>query len=172
MYASEERNQVTPYAFGNELEWLRSAAKNFKRAVMIGAGPGIMGIALMEGNHDLILTILDIDTCYYARKHLDSAGFPVVGYVVADSSAYDYVGLPLDFLLVDGDHTKEGVIRDVENWYRYVRPGGLIFFHDYVNVNEDTTNGVAEALTELTKRDIINIEDIDTPGISIVYRKL
>ena len=47
MYASDERNQVTPYAFGNELAWLRQYASEFSQAVMIGAGPGVMAMALM-----------------------------------------------------------------------------------------------------------------------------
>lgn len=36
----------------------------------------------------------------------------------------------LDFLFVDGDHSYEGVKRDFELYSAYVRPGGLIAFHD------------------------------------------
>jgi predicted O-methyltransferase YrrM len=39
-------------------------------------------------------------------------------------------GEPLDFLLVDGDHTYEGVRQDFEQYGPLVRPGGLIAFHD------------------------------------------
>lgn len=169
MYASEMRNNATPYAFGEELSWLRNTARDCTYAVMIGAGPAVMGLALMEGNPQLNLLILDNDTIFYARSHLDEAGFPTVGYRVYDSAEYgkDYAGPKLDLLLVDGDHSKKGVLRDIKAWFRHVRPGGLIFFHDYENINDDPNNGVAEAVATAK----MEADDIDTPGISIVYRK-
>lgn len=174
MYHSEIRNGITKYAFGNELEWLREKSKEFNYAVMIGAGPGVMGLALMEGNPLLNLLVIDIDTCYYIRKHMDEAGFPTVGYVVDDSSEYgkDYAGPKLDFLLVDGDHSFGGVTKDAVAWLKHVKQGGLLFFHDYVNINDDKHNGVKQALTELLETGILKVEIVDTPGISIVYRKL
>ncbi len=36
-----------------------------------------------------------------------------------------------DFLIIDGDHSYEGVKRDFENYVSLVRPGGLIVFDDY-----------------------------------------
>ena len=39
-------------------------------------------------------------------------------------------GLPLDFLLIDGDHTYKGVRDDFRDYGPLVRPGGLIAFHD------------------------------------------
>lgn len=172
MYESDALNQRLPYAFGNELAWLRNTAKDLNHAVMIGAGPGVMGMALMEGNPNLNLLIIDIRTCEYARKHLDAAGFPTVGYAVADSTEYgkDYAGPKLDFLLVDGDHSQTGVTNDIKAWMRHVKSGGLIFFHDYENINDDPDNGVKEALHIWDKRHY-NVEEVDAPGISIVYRK-
>jgi predicted O-methyltransferase YrrM len=45
-------------------------------------------------------------------------------------------GQPLDFLMIDGDHSLEGVLADFRNYSRFVRPGGLIAFHDIIA--EDT----------------------------------
>jgi predicted O-methyltransferase YrrM len=39
-------------------------------------------------------------------------------------------GRPVDFLLIDGDHTYEGAKRDWELYEPFVAPGGLIAFHD------------------------------------------
>jgi cephalosporin hydroxylase len=39
-------------------------------------------------------------------------------------------GRLIDLLVIDGDHTYEGVRRDYELWSPLVRPGGLIAFHD------------------------------------------
>lgn len=169
MYASEELNGRLPYAFGDELAWLREHAKYVNRAVMIGAGPGVMAMALLEGNPDMHLVIIDNSTCYYAQTHIKHAGLPSPFCFLSDSAEFgkDYGGEQLDLLIVDGDHTKEGVLRDINAWFKHVKPGGMIFFHDYENINDDQTNGVAEALVEAK----MDAEDVDTPGISIVYRK-
>lgn len=39
----------------------------------------------------------------------------------------------LDFLFIDGDHSYEGVKADFEDYRGFVRPGGLIAFHDIVD---------------------------------------
>ncbi len=39
-------------------------------------------------------------------------------------------GRKLDLLFIDGDHTWEGVKSDYETYSRFVRPGGVIAFHD------------------------------------------
>ena len=39
-------------------------------------------------------------------------------------------GEAIDFLLIDGDHTYEGVRQDFETFAPLVKPGGLIAFHD------------------------------------------
>lgn len=36
----------------------------------------------------------------------------------------------IDFLFIDGDHTYEGVKQDFEMYSPFVRPGGLVVFHD------------------------------------------
>ncbi len=40
-------------------------------------------------------------------------------------------GRMFDFLIIDGDHSYDGVKRDFENYVSLVRPGGLIVFDDY-----------------------------------------
>lgn len=37
---------------------------------------------------------------------------------------------PIDVLLIDGDHTREGYKADLEKYYPLVKPGGLILTHD------------------------------------------
>lgn len=39
-------------------------------------------------------------------------------------------GRPIDVLFIDGDHTYDGVKADFENYGIYIRPGGIIAFHD------------------------------------------
>ena len=41
-------------------------------------------------------------------------------------------GAKADFLFIDGDHTEPGVTADYTDYKEFVRPGGLIGFHDIV----------------------------------------
>ena len=50
-------------------------------------------------------------------------------------------GRKLDLLLIDGDHTFEGVKSDFELYSGFIRPGGVIAFHDIQPGFEDA--GVA-----------------------------
>lgn len=36
----------------------------------------------------------------------------------------------IDLLFIDGDHSYEGVSRDIAAWLPYVKPGGVAIFHD------------------------------------------
>lgn len=38
--------------------------------------------------------------------------------------------VPIDFLLIDGDHSEKGVRLDWEAWSRFIVPGGVVLFHD------------------------------------------
>lgn len=42
----------------------------------------------------------------------------------------ELAGDTVDFLFIDGDHTEAGVARDFADYRGFVRPGGLIAFHD------------------------------------------
>jgi predicted O-methyltransferase YrrM len=37
---------------------------------------------------------------------------------------------PIDLLVIDGDHSEDGVQRDWNDWSPFVRPGGVVVFHD------------------------------------------
>lgn len=51
-------------------------------------------------------------------------------------------GRPVDVLMIDGDHTEEGVRSDFELYSDLVRPDGLIAFHDIVDGRPDLVGGV------------------------------
>ena len=48
----------------------------------------------------------------------------------------------MDFLFIDGDHTEQGVTADYHDYKEFVRPGGLIAFHDIVELQPLPTNQV------------------------------
>ncbi|MGH7901319.1 MAG: class I SAM-dependent methyltransferase [Thermodesulfobacteriota bacterium] len=48
---------------------------------------------------------------------------------------------PVELLWIDGDHSYEEVLSDIENWEKFVIAGGMIAFHDYRN-----GTGVSQAI--------------------------
>jgi predicted O-methyltransferase YrrM len=63
---------------------------------------------------------------------------------LSDEAALEWKD-PIDFLYVDGDHSYEGVVRDIRNFVPFVRDGGVFAFHDY----KPGKDGVRRAVDEL-----------------------
>lgn len=59
-------------------------------------------------------------------------------------------GDKVDFLFIDGDHTREGVAQDYRDYRDLVRPGGLIAFHDIVPRQPVPANQVNEFWTTIS----------------------
>lgn len=78
------------------------------------------------------------------------------------------------FIFVDGDHTYEGVKRDILGYYPLLAPGGIIVFHDYLPPLDDHTRdavyahhantepGIRQACTEIMERQF-GAEVLDIP---------
>jgi len=50
---------------------------------------------------------------------------------VAERSPPESWDVPADVIFVDGDHTPEGVTRDLRFWIDHVKPGGRLLGHDW-----------------------------------------
>ena len=59
-------------------------------------------------------------------------------------------GRPIDFLFIDGDHSRNGVWQDFYMYSPLVNPGGLIAFHDISPTPAECTQGVARFWEEFT----------------------
>jgi len=59
-------------------------------------------------------------------------------------------GEQVDFLFIDGDHTEQGVTQDYLDYKEFVRPGGLIAFHDILENQPLKTNQVYHLWKRLT----------------------
>ena len=66
-----------------------------------------------------------------ARKAVRSAGTGKTEWIEAFShdAARDWKTL-IDFLLIDGDHREEAVEQDWRDWSTFVKPDGVVAFHD------------------------------------------
>lgn len=79
----------------------------------------------------------------------------------------------LDVLFIDGDHTYDGVRQDFEMYARFVRPGGIIAFHDIVAGEKELVGEVRRFWTEIkvghSHREIV--EDPRQPwgGIGVLF---
>jgi predicted O-methyltransferase YrrM len=69
-------------------------------------------------------------------------------------------GTPVDFLLIDGDHSYPGVKQDFIQFRDLVRPGGLIAFHDILANSSDPDIDVFRCWEEV-KRDYLTEEIIN-----------
>lgn len=60
-----------------------------------------------------------------------------------DSQMRARISGPIDILYIDGDHTYEGILKDIASWTPWVVSGGTIMFDDYNDVT-----GVKQAVNE------------------------
>jgi predicted O-methyltransferase YrrM len=109
----------------------------------IGAASGGTLCALSHAATESAIVIsIDCDFTTARLKALPELGRPHqhVTCIAGDSheaAVYSHVasllgGDQLDFLFIDGDHSYAGVKADFEIYCGFVRPGGLIGFHDIV----------------------------------------
>lgn len=83
--------------------------------------------------------------------------------------AVELGGQKADFLFIDGDHTVEGVKADYEDYREFVRPGGIIAFHDIVEKQPFDTNQVHQFWQRVRKETETEefISDPDQCGFGI-----
>lgn len=82
-------------------------------------------------------------------------------------------GRPVDLLLIDGDHTYEGVRKDFEMYSPLVGNGSIIAFHDIVPGPQENVGGVPEFWQEI-RRTVTSVEIVWSwnqrgYGIGVIY---
>ncbi|MDH5570975.1 MAG: class I SAM-dependent methyltransferase [Gammaproteobacteria bacterium] len=82
-------------------------------------------------------------------------------------------GEQVDFLFIDGDHSEKGVEMDYDMYHEFVRPGGIIAFHDIIQNQPVEGNQVYyfwERLKQKVKyEEVIGSEQQCGFGIGIIY---
>lgn len=170
-------NHRQNYATVEEIEWLQGIAGAVDQAVILGAGPGIMAASLKDGNPKVRILLVDNDTCHWATMHLADFGPEYLDNVEGlemDSAeaGKKYVGLPIDLLIIDADHSERAVGADFRAWIDHVKIGGYIFFHDYdatgtVFENQEQYPGVKNAVARYMKSHIF----LNRVGTAVIYQK-
>lgn len=148
MHTSETLRQAFRYFYPNELPLLKAVVYMVQHSpcvvVNIGAGAGTSGLAFLETRQDLILHTIDITDsnspfgCLYAeREVINSAGLGHLAGIRWFQHHGDSKEIarswtePVDYVLVDGDHTYEGAVGDILLWLPRIRKGGYMAVHDY-----------------------------------------
>jgi predicted O-methyltransferase YrrM len=134
---------LPPHQIRSEITAFLALAVSRPHAVVgeIGLGQGGTHV-LMSWALPGIRKLIGLDLFVRNRPQIRRLARPVPDHLLAhgDSTApgtvrrvRDFLGNDLlDVLLIDGDHTLEGVRRDFELYRSLVRPGGLVAFHDIV----------------------------------------
>jgi hypothetical protein len=122
------------------LQNLAAALPDDAVIVKIGAGAGTDTLAILETTEDVVIFSIDIlagEKPETTNEHLrlEEAGYANTGCVVRIWGDSRVCGkrwpISVDWLLIDGDHSAEGLTADIEGWLRHVKDGGLVSFHDY-----------------------------------------
>jgi len=170
---AKDINDRLTYCFGNEIEYfqeLGSILNNKNLVVMLGVGPAIMALALLEGATEEF-EFWGVDKYNITGKdHLEASGFADRMQILEEltwDAAEHFEDNSIDILIVDASHDKDSVDKDIKAWYSKVKQNGIMFFHDFEKLEE--VNGVAEAIEE---NKTLFWQEVSRPGISIVYRKL
>jgi predicted O-methyltransferase YrrM len=79
-----------------------------------------------------------------------------VSLVIGDSQheKYPEVGTA-DLLFIDGDHTYDGCMNDLKNWYWNLAPGGHLILHDSYRGKHGVQAAVADLLSERPELSVV-----------------
>lgn len=103
--------------------------------VQIGAERGTSTLAMLEARPDAFIYSIDMGEHPEEFRNLRKAGLDVnrVKRVLGKSQDVGKTWDKMcDMLFVDGDHRYDGVKSDILLFRPWVKPGGLIVFHDYI----------------------------------------
>lgn len=177
---SLQLNAQIPYATDDELTFITDHCKTLISAqamVIIGAGPGVMLMAAREGGTEFPILVIDLHTCHYAQAHLEMTGLTQhVMYAISDSAAMgrSWKG-DVDFLIIDGDHSYDGVMADLDAWLPHMAHHGTVFIHDYDATgtrfaDQERYPGTAQAISDSHMLTLFKI--VARPGTAIVLERL
>jgi len=100
---------------------------------------------------------IDFDKClYYCRNELKEFELRAIHIRETSDKAYELLqGIQLDFVYIDGNHHNPQITKDLNNYWKLVKPGGLFCGHDYYNLDEphykceveDSVNAFLQTIT-------------------------
>jgi len=167
MRTSYELSDWQGYLSHAEIDLLKDISNHLPRnpnVLCIGAGAGTCTLAVLEERKDALYYSVDIltnerEVTTNEHLRLDETPFGASGHVIRIWGDSKIVGLrwrvPLDLLIIDGDHSKLGVSSDVRIWLPHVRSGGYIVCHDYNSPNWPHVAKIVDAISPTLAQRIV-----------------
>lgn len=121
--------------------------KNRGEIVEIGTCAGtsliVLSYAQMLKDEGRVVNSIDLTKHETLESNLERAGVKewvntIIGNSAQIASNWQK---PIELLWIDGDHSYDGVLSDINNWEKFVIKNGIIAFHDYRN-----GTGVSQAI--------------------------
>ena len=96
------------------------------------------------------------------RENLAALGFtarsePVVSDSLAAARQLAALRGTIDFIFIDGDHSHTACQADIAAWTPFVKPGGVIAFHDFGSRADGVTRAIFEAIKERRFAEIVGV---------------
>lgn len=109
---------------------------------------------------------VDIQLPEIIRANLSRYGIIYLGLSMPSGDAAAYLVEPVAFCFIDGDHSEEGIMTDLELWPLRLMPGGIVAFHDYGSDHEPAIKAAVDEWQEA-----MNWELIGKVGTLIGFRR-
>ena len=82
--------------------------------------------------------------CHFAGRNLSPFNDKIVWLRMTSDKAISHINETLDYVYIDGDHSYEWVMKDINNFYNKMKPGSIMGGHDF----DGESNGVERAVRE------------------------
>jgi len=132
----EMKRAMRPFVF---VLWELTYESNAQNVLEIGVRQGQSSRAILSALNEKksgILTSIDIKD---RRSRLTNDFADNWNFIVGDSTKQETLdkvnGIEYDMLLIDGDHSYDGVKKDYEMYAPLVKKGGFLLLHDVCNKN-------------------------------------
>ena len=149
MLTKNAKDLINAFGYLHEVEGilLQKYAKEIPQngiCINIGAGAGTSAICILEKRPDLTNTFYTIDIRNWnnpfggllnEKNAFKKYDMPLPKQIYGDSKTIgrEWKKEKVDFLIIDGDHSRAGARGDILAWEENLKPGAIIFVHDYEN---------------------------------------
>jgi len=145
--------------FGKSTNYLLEKVKKSGKNIKVVAIDTFHGSQNEECHLDIV-SKYDGDIYQPFTENVDIERLTILKEKSEDACKYFGNGT-IDFLMIDGDHSYDGVTNDISNYFYKVKPGGYISGDDY-NVFNSTTNAVNDYF--------LGCHNLSSNGINWFYR--
>jgi len=128
--------------FGKSTNFLKNEIEKSNKDIILDVIDTFKGTLNEELHQDLVK---DYDNDIYQQFYNNVKPFGKINIVkdTSHNASLLYKNGEIDFIMIDGDHSYEGVTSDINDFFYKVKPGGIISGDDY-NVFNGTTQAVNE----------------------------